>query len=170
MEKDVIKQTEPAAEKVKMDSKEMAGEMVVAWWNGGGKLIPRLNANPGLQKYLSKGPDIFVYGEALVTKVTNEMRIPGYNIIIHKAKLEGIRRGLVVYYKEKYAYTITKAKSSKTFDIQWLRMKSNNDEIIFGFFYAHGAHQTETVREKFYDELRDGIDEFEGKKIYIMGD
>ena len=43
MEKDVIKQTEPAAEKVKMDSKEMAGEMVVAWWNGGGKLIPRLN-------------------------------------------------------------------------------------------------------------------------------
>ena len=54
MENDVIKQTEPAAEMVKMDSKEMAGEMVVAWWNGGGKLIPRVNANPGLQKYLLK--------------------------------------------------------------------------------------------------------------------
>ena len=119
---------------------------------------------------MSKGPNIFVYGEALVTKITNEMRIPGYNIIMHKAHLEGNRRGIVVYYKQKHAYTITKDKSSKTFDIQWLRMKSTNDEIIFGFFYAPGAHQTERVREKFYDELRTGIDEYEGKKIYIMGD
>ena len=153
-----------------MEAKEMDGEMVVAWWNGGGKLIPRINANPGLQKYMSKEPDIFVYGEALVTKLTKEMRIPGYNIIMHKANMEGNRRGIVVYYKQKHAYTITKESSSKTFDIQWIRMKSNNDEIIFGFFYAPGAHQTEKMREKFYDELRRGIDEYEGKKIYIMGD
>ena len=39
----------------------MEGEMVIAWWNGEGKLEPRLNANPELQKYMSTGPDIFAY-------------------------------------------------------------------------------------------------------------
>ena len=149
---------------------ETEGEMVVAWWNGGGKLIPRLNANPELQKYMSKGPDMFVYGEALVPKITNEMRLPGYNTILHKAQPKGNRRGIMVYYKQKHAYAITKENCSKTFDILWLRMKSNNDEIMFGFFYAPGEHKTKTLREKFYDELRRGIDKHEGKKIYILGD
>ena len=61
---EVEKQTEQEAEMGETKTKEMEGEMVVAWWNGGGKLIPRLNANPGLQKYISVRPDVFVYGEA----------------------------------------------------------------------------------------------------------
>ena len=77
--------------------------MVVAWWNGGGRLKARINVNPELRKYISKGPDIFVYGEPLVTRTTNGLYIPGYNIIIHKAQLDGVRRGLIVYYKEKHA-------------------------------------------------------------------
>ena len=146
------------------------GEMVLAWWNGGGKLVPRLNANPGLQKYMSTEPDIFVYGEAMAKRKTKEMNLPGYNMIIHKAQIEKNRRGLVVYYKECHAYTITKDASSKTFDIIWLRKKTSIEEIIFGFFYAPGAHHTEKTREKFYDELRKGIDKYAGKKIHLMGD
>ena len=150
------------------DGKE--GEMVIAWWNGGGKLVPRLNANPGLQKYMSTEPDIFVYGEALAKRKTNEMNLPGYNMIIHKPQIEVNRRGLVVYYKQCHTYTITKDGSSKTFDIIWLRKKTSIEEIIFGFFYAPGAHHTERTREKFYDELRQGIDKYAGKKIHLMGD
>ena len=145
-------------------------EMVIAWWNGGGKLVPRLNANPGLQKYMSTEPDIFVYGEALAKSKTNEMNLPGYNMILHKAQIEGNRRGLVVYYKQCHTYTITKEYSSKTFDILWLRKKTSIEEIIFGFFYAPGAHHTERTREKFYDELRKGIDKYAGKTIHLMGD
>ena len=84
---------------------------------------------------------MFVYGEALVTRITNEMKIPGYNMILHKAQLKSNRRGLLVYYKQKHAYTMTKDESSKTFDILWLRWKTNDEESIFGFFYAPGAHQ-----------------------------
>ena len=135
-ENDVEKQTKQEAEMGETKTKEMMGEMVLAWWNGGGKLIPRLNANPGLQKYISVGPDVFVYGEALVTKITNEMKIPGYNMILHKAQLEGNRRGLMVYYKQTHAYTMTKDGCSKTFGIIWLRRKTYNEENIFGFFYA----------------------------------
>ena len=40
-------------------------KMTVSWWNGGGKLIPRMKVNPVLKKYLETKPDIFVYGEAL---------------------------------------------------------------------------------------------------------
>ena len=167
---ELARNTEPAAKKEEDRAKDNEGVMVVAWWNGGGKLVPRLNANPALKKYMSREPDIFVYGEALATKTTNEMRIPGYNIIMHKAEINGYRRGLAVYYKQKHAYTITKANGSKTFDILWLRMKTRKDEIIFGFFYAPGAHQSEKLREKFYDELGKGIHEYEEKKIYIMGD
>ena len=65
---------------------------------------------------------------------------------------------------------MTKDGSSKTFDIIWLRWKTNNEEMILGFFYAPGAHQPERVREKFYDELRRGIDKRRGVKMYLMGD
>ena len=71
------------------------------------------------------------------------MNLPGYNMIIHKAQIENNRRGLVVYYKECHAHTITKDSSSKTFDILWLSNKTSIEEIIFGFFYAPGAHHTE---------------------------
>ena len=52
------------------------------------KLIQRLNANSGLQKYMSKEPDKFLYGEALVTKITNEIRIARHKTILHKGTTE----------------------------------------------------------------------------------
>ena len=101
--------------------------LTIAWWNGGGKIVPRLRTNPGLQEFISTRPDIFVYGEALVTKKTKDLKIPGYNTIIHKAQIQGIRRGLVVYLKQKHAYSITKDSSSNTYDILWLRMKTTSN-------------------------------------------
>ena len=53
-----------------------------------------MNANSGLQKYMSKEPDIFVYGEALATKMTKEMRIPEYNTIIQGLPEDAVFRGL----------------------------------------------------------------------------
>ena len=147
-----------------------AGELLVAWWNGGGKLVPRTKANPELQKFLATKPDIFAYGEALVTKITKEIKINGYKAIVHKAQKEGKRRGIVVYYNSKHTHSISKEASSKTYDIVWIRMTTRKEERIFGFFYAPGAHIDERTREGFYDELRKGVKRHEGKKICLMGD
>ena len=111
------KHIELQAEKQEKKNGEMEGQMVIAWWNGGGKIAPRLNANSGLQKYMSTGPDIFAYGEALAKRRTSERNLLGYNMILHKPQTESNRRGLVVYYKQKHAWTITKDDSSKMFDI-----------------------------------------------------
>ena len=143
---------------------------VVAWWNGGGKLIPRIKANPELQRFMATNPDIFAYGEALVFKSTKEHNITGYKMMLHKARTDGIRRGIAVYYRDKHAHTITKDATSKEFDIIWIRMKNKKDERIFGFFYAPGAHKDECIRERFYDELRRGVDSYRGKKVYLLGD
>ena len=142
----------------------------MAWWNGGGKLAPRIKANPELQKFLATQPDIFVYGEALVVKKTKEIALDGYNAIVHKAQKEGRRRGIVIYYRNKHTHVITKEASSKNFDIVWIRMKTSKKERIFGFFYAPGAHVDEKTRESFYDELRTGIERHQGKSIFLMGD
>ena len=147
-----------------------ASELLVAWWNGGGKLVPRVKANPELQKFLATQPDIFVYGEALVTKMTKEIKINGYKAIVHKAQKEGKRRGVVVYYSNKHTHSISKEASSKNYDIVWIRMTTRGEERIFGFFYAPGAHTDERTREGFYDELRKGVKRHEGKKIYLLGD
>ena len=61
------------------------GELVVSWWNGGGKTVARLEVNPELGKYLATKPDVFVYGESLVYKPTQRVKIPGYKAIIHTA-------------------------------------------------------------------------------------
>ena len=145
-------------------------ELLVAWWNGGGKLGPRVKANPELQKFLTTKPDIFAYGEALVTKRTKEININGYKTIVHKAQKEGKRRGIMVYYNNKHGHSISKEASSKKYDIIWIRMTTREEVRIFGFFYAPGAHIDERTREGFYDELRKGVKRHEGKKICLMGD
>ena len=142
----------------------------MAWWNGGGKLVPRIKANPELQKFLATQPDIFAYGEAQVTTRTKEMKINGYTTILLRAQKEGRRRGIVIYYKNKYSQVITKVACSKKFDIIWLRMKTKREERIIGFFYAPGAHIEEKTRESFYDELRVGVARYQGKSIFLMGD
>ena len=142
----------------------------MAWWNGGGKLVPRLKANPELQKFLATQPDIFAYGEAQIAKKTKEMTLYGYQAIVHGAQREGRRRGIVVYYHNKHTHVITKEASSKKFDILWIRMKYSKEERIFGFYYAPGAHIDEETRESFYDELRSGVERHKGKSIFLMGD
>ena len=93
-------------------------------------------------------------------------------MILHTAKRNGLRRGLAVYYKEKYANIITREKSSKRFDILWIRMKSPQEENVFCFFYCPGISHEEETREMFYDELRNGVDKFarEKKTIFLLGD
>ena len=112
-------------------------EMKIVWWNGGAKVIQRLKVNPVLQQFLETKPDIFVYGEALIYKSANELKLDGYEMIVHKAHNHGVRRGMVVFYRKKYACIITKGRSSKKFDIVWLRMKTKQEERIFGFFSIH---------------------------------
>ena len=145
-------------------------EMKIVWWNGGGKVIQRLKVNPVLQQFLETKPDIFVYGEALIYKSGNELKLDGYEMIVHKAHNHGVRRGMVVFYRKKYACIITKGRSSKKFDTVWLRMKTKQEERIFGFFYAPGANHEEKCREEFYDELSKGVENYKGKKIYLLGD
>ena len=164
------KDNEIESEEEEEMAEESKREIRISWWNGGGKLVPRLKANLELQEYMSTNPDMFCYGEALATKKTKEMNMPGYYTIMHKASMEGNRRGMVVYYRPEHAHTITKDACSRAFDILWLRMKTKKEERIIGFFYAPRAHHTERTRERFYDELRKGIDKYKGERIYLLGD
>ena len=88
----------------KIRGKQMVGpgELVISWWNGGGRLVSRIEVNPELRAYLATKPDIFVYGESMVYKKTQKVHIPGYKVIIHVAKRNELRRGLAVFYQEKY--------------------------------------------------------------------
>ena len=93
-------------------------------------------------------------------------------MILYRAKRNELRRVQAVYYREKHANVITKEKSSKRFDILWIRMKAPLEENIFCFFYAPGVNHGEGAREMFYDELRKGVDKFakEKKTIFLLGD
>ena len=148
------------------------GELAIAWWNGGGRLVSRIEVNPELRAYLATKPDIFVYGESMVYKKTQKVHIPGYKVIIHVAKRNELRRGLAVFYQEKYSQVLTKDRGSKKFDIVWIRIKIKSEDIILGFFYAPGMNHDEGTRAAFYDELRKGIDTYtkENKRIYLLGD
>ena len=71
-----------------------SNHIMISWWNGGGKVVARLKVNPVLNQYLKTKPDIFAYGEALVSQDTKEMKLEGYNTIIHKAKIKLIKNFL----------------------------------------------------------------------------
>ena len=62
------------------------------------------------------------------------MNLDGYIAITHKAQKEGVRRGIVVFHKKRFASIVTKERSSKKFDILWIRMKSHQEERLFAFF------------------------------------
>ena len=143
----------------------------ILWWNGGGGIATRIGANPVLQTLLGTKPDIFVYGEALVYKVAQTPAIPGYNVILHKAKMNSHRRGLAVYFRKELSQVLSKDNSSKTYDIIWIRWKTCEKERILCFFYSPGSHHEEVKREKFYDDLRDGMDNYlKNTTVYMIGD
>ena len=78
-----------------MGKPELREDFTVSWWNGGGKMMSRITVNPELKQFIETKPDIFVYGEAQVVRITKEMSLEGYNTIIHKAGKKVPRRGIV---------------------------------------------------------------------------
>ena len=52
--------------------------LIIGWWNGGGGILKRLEVNPGLKQFLNSKPDIFAYGESLITS-SQGLSLEGYN-------------------------------------------------------------------------------------------
>ena len=108
----------------------------VGWWNGGGSMRKSIRFNKVLLNFLSKKPDIFVYGEA-GTPTKRGLLLPGYSLILHKAKIEdksSYRRGLAILYLEKYKHIISRARASVKFDIFWIKIDCPNLPVFLCFF------------------------------------
>ena len=145
----------------------------VSWWNGGGKFRSRLRSNPELRNFLSKKPDIFVYGEAETTSPF-DLNIDGHICHLHESRLNlagNFRRGLANLYLKKYQFRFTKAYACKNYDIIWMRMKTSGEILHFCFFYAPGSHHPLPIRTIFYDHFSSKFTKFAALgKLYLMGD
>ena len=145
----------------------------VCWWNGGGAIRIRINVNPGFDSLLKTSPDIIVYGESACSHPRG-LFLSGYRFLFHRSYIkdkEKPRRGLVIFYKDNYHNLISKAYSSKTFDIVWIKLSTKKKKLYFCFFYAPGAHCLEDVRIRFYKILSDSYMKFVKKgDIYFLGD
>ena len=105
--------------------------LLIGWWNGGGGILKRLKVNPGLKQFLNTKPDIFAYGESLITS-SQGLSLEGYNYFLHRSYYRDnnkCRRGMVVFFKKKHTYRISKVFSSKLFDIIWFRLVTNTEVI-----------------------------------------
>ena len=103
----------------------------VCWWNGGGGIIKRLKFNPGLRDFLDKKPDLFTYGESQISR-SSGLFLDGYKFILHRSFLKvknNYRRGIVIFYLEKYHHQIAKVYASKKYDIVWIQLKTSADII-----------------------------------------
>ena len=135
-----------------------------------GNLKSRVKINPGLSEILESSPDIFAYAESL-TFSGIKSPIPGYDVLTHLAKKNSFRRGLTVFFSQKYRYSLTKDQASKKYDIIWIKLTCAQSVKIFCFFYAPGAHHPENERISFYDELRNGYTKYhKNVPIFLMGD
>ena len=108
----------------------------VCWWNGGGKIRTRLRVNPELKKLLNTNPDVFTYGEAETPSPKN-LDIENYICYLHSSKIDStanFRRGLAIFYLEKYRYSFTKVYACRKYDIVWMRLKTACEIIHFCFF------------------------------------
>ena len=147
---------------------------MVCWWNGGGAIRRRLKTNIFLSDFLKTKPDIFSYGECLAT--TNRgLSLNGYKMILHpsvKTKRSQIcRRGIAVFFLEKYFHKFAKVSSSPNYDIIWVKMSTKTIDTYFCFFYAPGEHHCEGLRTGFYNALQKGFDKFSRLgKIFMLGD
>ena len=145
----------------------------VCWWNGGGAIRSRIRVNPGLNTLLKSSPDMFVYGES---GCSNErgLFLSGYRFLFHRSYIrdkQKHRRGMVVFYREKYHNIISKVYSSRNFDIVWIKLVTKRSHLYFCFFYAPGAHCPEEVRTSFYKCLSDSHLKFADKgEIFFLGD
>ena len=96
------------------------------WWNGGGRIRARLKTNPELRKVIDSKPDIFIYGESETPSTVN-LSIKGYVCYLHKSKInlrENYRRGLAIFYLQKYRFLLTRVFFSKCYDIVWMRLNT----------------------------------------------
>ena len=108
-------------------------KIIVTFWNGGGRFLSRIRANPELLRLLRDLPDIFVYTESCIyTSVPSPL--PGYDLLLHTAKRNSCRRGIAVLFLHKYRYCLSKDHSSKKFDILWLKLKNDITEVVSVFF------------------------------------
>ena len=145
----------------------------VGWWNGGGAIRRNLRTNKSLHKYLSTNPDIFAYGEA-GSSTPRGLVLPGYSLLLHPAKIyhqNSRRRGLAIFYRKSLFHKISRAYSSKNFDIFWVRMEKPDTPAYFCFYYAPGSHHSNDTHNEFYADLQIGFDKFYGTgDIFLLGD
>ena len=143
------------------------------WWNGGGKIRARLKTNPELRKVIDSNPDIFIYGESETPSSVN-LSIKGYLCYLHKSKInqrENYRRGLAIFYLQKYRFLLTRVYFSKCYDIVWMRLSTLIEPLFFCFFYSPGSHHPLPVRKKFYDIFTSTYSKFAALgKVYLVGD
>ena len=144
----------------------------ICFWNGGGKIQTRLKTNPELRNFLTRKPDIFVYGETGPTP--QGLSISGYTCYVHKSKLNtcgNYRRGLAIFSLLKYRHSLTKIYSSNNYDIVWFSFDSPLKTLYFCFFYAPGAHHSYAVRSKFYEIFSSQYSRFASLgHVYLLGD
>ena len=143
------------------------------WWNGGGRIRARLKTNPELRKVIDTNPDIFIYGESETPSPVN-LSINGYVCYLHKSKInlrENYRRGLAIFYLQKYRFLLTRVYFSKCYDIVWMRLSTLIEPLFFCFFYSPGSHHPLPVRKKFYDIFTSTYSKFAALgKVYLVGD
>ena len=143
------------------------------WWNGGGKIRARLKTNPELRKLLNSKPDIFIYGESETPSPLN-LSIKGYICYLHRSKINlsgNYRRGLAIFYLQRYRFLLTRVYFSKCYDIVWMRLSTMFEPFFFCFFYAPGSHHPLPVRKKFYDIFTSTFSKFAALgKVYLVGD
>ena len=125
----------------------------------GGRFLHRMRANREFLNLLQVPSDIFIYAESCLKKPPPSP-LPGYDLMLHPAKINSHRRGLVVLFLGKYRCSLSKDYASSKFEILWIRLKNKIGEIIFCTFYAPGQNHSESERMKFYDELRSGCDRY----------
>ena len=127
--------------KESIDDHTFSKSFRVCWWNGGGAIRIRISINPGLNSLLKTNPDIFVYGESTCSNARG-LFLPGYRFLFHRSYIKDkqkTKRGLVIFYEEIYHNLITKAYSSKNFDIFWIRLSTKGTHLYFCFFLCCGS-------------------------------
>ena len=142
--------------------------------NGGGALVKRLRINPTLRSLFSKqNVDIFCYGEAL-TSCCNHKLLDGYDCYLHRAyinKKDNYRRGLAIFFRERFKFLFSKVYACRKFDIVWMKLAMSTENIFFCFFYAPGDHHNSSTRQLFYDFLSRTYIKFASLgKVYLLGD
>ena len=135
----------------------------------------RLNINPQLKSLVATTtPDIFAYAESMVYSKSNQSLqklLPGYDCYHHTAVKNTCRRGITVFFLERYRWIMAKVQVSKKYDILWFKMENEHDKMVFCFFYAPGENRQQLERGGFYDELREGYKQFSKKsKVFFLGD